>query len=137
MQWEGHIVTTQRTEAANRATIERLVSSINARDPETFARQFAEDTVVEWPQSGERIVGRGNLFEIYRRMPSLPKVSPRRVTAGGDLCVLEANVDYGDGEPYLCAFLFELRDGLIAKETGYWSKPFPAAENRAAWVERM
>jgi hypothetical protein len=29
------------------------------------------------------------------------------------------------------------RDGRIARETAYWSKPFPAPEWRAPWVERM
>jgi hypothetical protein len=51
--------------------------------------------------------------------------------------VLEANLDYGDGEPYRCVFIFHMRDGLIAKETAHWSKPFPAPEWRAPWVERM
>ncbi|MGH7538270.1 MAG: hypothetical protein ACREMF_06525, partial [Gemmatimonadales bacterium] len=50
---------------------------------------------------------------------------------------IEASLDYGDGEPYQCVFVFEMRDGLIAKETGYWSKPFPAPEWRAPWIERM
>jgi hypothetical protein len=43
----------------------------------------------------------------------------------------------GDSDPYLCVFIFEMRDGLIAKETGYWSKPFPAPDWRAPWVEMM
>jgi hypothetical protein len=30
-----------------------------------------------------------------------------------------------------------MRDGLVAKETAYWTKPFPAPEWRAPWVERM
>ena len=51
--------------------------------------------------------------------------------------MLEADLDYGDGDPYQTVFVFELRDGRIAKETAYWSEPFPAPEWRAAWVERM
>jgi hypothetical protein len=30
-----------------------------------------------------------------------------------------------------------MRDGQIAQEIGYWSKPFPAPEWRAPWIERM
>ena len=31
----------------------------------------------------------------------------------------------------------EMRDGLIARETAYWAKPFPAPEWRAPWVEAI
>ena len=34
-------------------------------------------------------------------------------------------------------FIFELRDGKIAKETAYRSQSFEAPEWRAQWVERM
>jgi hypothetical protein len=30
-----------------------------------------------------------------------------------------------------------MRNGRIAREIAYWSKPFPAPEWRSAWVERM
>lgn len=39
-----------------------------------------------------------------------------KLTGNGDVWVLEANLDYGEGEPYQCVFVFEMRDGLIAKE---------------------
>jgi ketosteroid isomerase-like protein len=125
------------SEAANRATIEALVEALNTSDLQALDRVFTDDVVMEWPQSGERIVGGSNRREVYSRFPSLPHVTPRRVRGTGDLWVLEATLDYGDGDPYRCVFIFEMRDGLIAGETGYWSKPFPAPEWRASWVERM
>jgi hypothetical protein len=102
-----------------------------------LGRLFAEDVLMEWPQSGERIRGNGNRREIYSRFPSLPKVLPRRVTGSGDSWVLEATLDYGDGDPYLAVFIFQLRDGLIVREIAYWSQSFPAPEWRSPWVERM
>jgi ketosteroid isomerase-like protein len=125
------------SEAKNRATIEALVAGINRGDRAALDKVFTEDAVIEWPQSGERINGGQNRREIYSRFPSLPKVTPRRITGSGDLWVLEASLDYGDGEPFQCVFVFEMRDGKIAKEVGYWSKPFPAPDWRAPWVERM
>ena len=125
------------SKAKNRATIEALVAAINGRDHEALDKVFTEDVAMEWPQSGERINGGQNRREIYSRFPSLPKVTPRRITGSGDLWVLEANLDYGDGEPYQCVFVFEMRGGLIAKEVAYWTKPFPAPAWRAPWVERM
>jgi hypothetical protein len=67
----------------------------------------------------------------------LPKISTRRLFGVGDLWVLEAKLDYGDGDPYKGVLVFEMRDGLIARETAYWSKPFAAPEWRATWVERI
>jgi ketosteroid isomerase-like protein len=124
-------------ETKNRATVEAFVMALNKKDLTALDKLFAEDVILEWPQSGERIRGGQNRREIYDRFPSLPSVKPRRVTGSGDFWVLEANFDYSDGDPYQCIFLFEMRNGLITKETAYWSKPFPAPEWRAPWVERM
>jgi len=122
---------------ARPACIDALVNAINARDHDALDRVFTEDVILEWPQSGERIRGEGNRREIYHRFPSLPTVTPGRTTGSGDLWVLEASLDYGDGDPYQCVFIFSLRDGKIAREIAYWSKPFPAPEWRAPWVERV
>lgn len=124
-------------EARNQTTIDALIAAINARDLAALDRVFTSDVLMEWPQSGERIRGNANRREIYSRFPSLPKVTPRRVSGSGDTWMLEASLDYGDGDPYLAVFLFQLRDGLIAREIAYWSKPFPAPDWRAPWVERI
>ena len=125
------------SEARNRATIEALVAAINARDLHALDRVFTEDVVMEWPQSGERIRGGKNRREIYGRMPSLPRVTPRRTSGSGDTWVLEASLDYGDGEPYMAVFIFQMREGRIAQEIAYWSRPFPAPEWRMPWIETI
>jgi hypothetical protein len=125
------------SETANRATVERVVEALNTRDLDLFHAQFHEDSVMEYPQSGERIVGGENRRAVYGAFPGLPQVTPREVRASGDLVVVEANLDYGDGTPWQAVFLFELRDGKIARETAYWPQPFEAAEWRAQWVERF
>jgi ketosteroid isomerase-like protein len=125
------------TDTRHPAVIDALVAAINAGDRDALGDVFTDDVVMEWPQSGERIRGEANRREIYSRFPSLPKVTPRRVTGSGDVWALEASLDYGDGDPYLCVFVFTVRDGRIAKEIAYWSKPFPAPDWRAPWVERL
>ena len=125
------------TDMAHPAVIDDLVAAINARDLEALERVFTDDVVMEWPQSGERIRGERNRREIYSRFPSLPVVTPSRVTGSGDVWVLEARLDYGDGDPYQCVFMFRVRGGRIAHETAYWAKPFPAPEWRAPWGERI
>jgi ketosteroid isomerase-like protein len=117
--------------------VERLIATLNAKDVDGMDDVFHEDAVMEWPQSGERIVGGDNRRGVYRAFPGLPTITPRRMTGDDDLVVAEATLDYGEGAVYQCVFIFELRDGKIAKETAYWAQPFPAPGWRAQWVERM
>jgi ketosteroid isomerase-like protein len=125
------------SETKNRATIEAFVTALDQRDLAALDQVFTEDVIMEWPQSGERIRGGQNRRETYNHFPLLPSIKSRQITGSGNIWVLEASLDYGDGDPYQCVFLFEMRDGRIAKETAYWSKPFPAPEWRAPWVERI
>lgn len=122
---------------SGRDTVEALFAALNAGDIDGMDAVFQEDSVMEWPQSSERIVGGVNRRAVYGSFPRLPHITTRRITGQGDLWVGEATLDYGDGAPYATVFILELRDGRIAKETTYWSSPFPAPEWRAEWVERM
>ena len=117
--------------------VRRLIDTLNAKDVDGMDDVFHEDAVMEWPQSNERIVGGENRRGVYRAFPGLPTITPRRMTGDDDLVVAEATLDYGEGAVYQCVFIFELRDGKIAKETAYWAQPFPAPGWRARWVERM
>jgi hypothetical protein len=74
---------------------------------------------MEYPQSGERIVGGDNRRAVYAAFPVLPKVERRRLLVSGDLAVLEASLDYGDDTDWRAVLIFELRDGRIVKETAY------------------
>ncbi|MCH6229410.1 nuclear transport factor 2 family protein [Microbacterium sp. CFH 31415] len=120
-----------------REVVEALIATLNAGDVGGMDDLFHEDAVMEWPQSGERIVGGDNRRAVYTRFPQLPAISLRRLIGDGDVWVAQADLDYGDGDPYQSIFIFELRDGRIAQETAYWTKPFPAPDWRAEWVERM
>jgi ketosteroid isomerase-like protein len=120
----------------NQRMVERLVAGINGRDLRIMDEVFADQAVMDWPQSGERIAGAINRREIYRRFPTLPHITPRRYLAEGHVVVLEARMDYG-GPAYDAVFIFEFRDGKIARETAYWSEPFDAPAWRAEWVERI
>jgi ketosteroid isomerase-like protein len=112
-----------------------FVDAINAGNLETLDELFTDDVVLEWPQSNEKIVGNADRREIYSRFPVLPTVTNVRFSGAGDLVVLEADLDYGDGSVYQTVFIFRMRDGLIAHETAYWARPFPAAEWRSDRVQ--
>jgi len=122
---------------SGRETVEALIATLNAGNVDGMDDVFHEDAVMEWPQSGERIVGGDNRRGVYNAFPKLPTITPRRLVGEGGLWVVEATLDYGDEAEYQAVFIFELRDGKIAKETAYWSLPFEAPEWREQWVERM
>jgi hypothetical protein len=123
------------SDAENRKTIEDLVRALTDNDLELFHAQFQEDSVMHYPQSGERIVGDENRRGAYGAFPQLPKATAKRILVSGDLGVLEASLDYGDGQAWQAVMIFEFRDGKIARETAYWPQPFEAAAWRSQWVE--
>lgn len=120
----------------NEAQVQRLIDCINDRRIEVMDELFHDDALMDWPQSGERVRGAANRRAIYGAFPQLPTITPRRMTSAGDLVVAEASLDYG-GPVYETVFIFEFRDGRIARETAYWSEPFDPPQWRAQWVEAM
>jgi ketosteroid isomerase-like protein len=123
-------------EDANRQVVERLVACINERRIEVMDELFHEDAVMDWPQSGEQVIGGDARRAVYGAFPALPTVSPRRIHAAGDLVVLEARLEYGAEAIYHTVFVLEFRDGRIARETAYWAEPFEAPAWRSQWVTR-
>jgi hypothetical protein len=116
---------------------EAVWRALEAGDWDTAAGLLHEDFVQEWPQSGERIVGRDNAIAINQNFPGgLPTMRFRRTLSGAELAVLELELTYADGSRYLGVSVLELRDGKVVKETDYYAQPFPAPEWRARWVER-
>ena len=121
-----------------RQVAEAVWRALGAGDWDAASGLLHNDFVQEWPQSGERIVGRDNAIAINQNFPGgLPTMRFRRTLAGGDLVVLEVELTYGDGSRYLGVSVIELRDGKVVKETDYFAQPFQAPQWRAQWVERM
>lgn len=99
-----------------------------------------DDFVEEWPQSGERLTKAAStkMAESYPQMTGkTPKFTYRRMLGGGDVFVIEGTIDYGDGIPVSYVGVGEIRDGKVARMTGYFANPFEAPAWRAGFVERM
>jgi SnoaL-like protein len=112
--------------------------ALQAGDWDAAAGYLHEDFVQEWPQSGERILGRANAIAINQNFPGgLPRTLFGRTLAGGDLAVLQVELTYADGSRYLGVSVFELREGKVVKQTDYFAQPFQAPQWRAQWVQRM
>jgi ketosteroid isomerase-like protein len=117
---------------------ETVWRAIGAGDWDGAAEHLHDDVVQEWPQSGERIVGKQNVLAINQNYPGgLPKMSFRRSVSGGNVAVLEVELKYADGSVYQGISVMEFRDGKIVKETDYFAQPFQAPQWRAQWVERI
>ena len=121
----------------NRAILDRAVAALFAGDVDGMIATMDEDAVVEWPQSGERIVGRQACSLVYKNYPGgSPSYELRRVSGGGDLFVVEAIGRYGADTSYMTSII-EFREGKIARQTEYFGSPFDAPAWRSQWVERM
>lgn len=109
----------------------------NASDTGDFAAEhdiYAEDAVLDYPQSGERIRGRHNIEESRRLQPNRKRFTVRRITGSGDLWVTEYVLTY-DGVPSYVVSIMEFRAGLVARETQYFCDRFEPGASRAHLVE--
>lgn len=142
-----------------RRTLDRWYQALNARRLEELAAIMAEigapDVIVEYPQSGERIKGRDNNLAVLENYPGLPDASikgvhgaedkwvlspswtPLRITGTGDRYVVEGKLVYPNDEVWNFVDLIEFRNDKVARVTEYFAAPFPPAEWRAKWVEKV
>jgi ketosteroid isomerase-like protein len=130
--------------ADNRATVEQFVQAMADNDVEAQDRLLSDDFVEQYPQSGERIVGKKNRRAIIENYPggqpretSATAPSPKRpvVTGGGNEFTVAGQIKYPNGETWQFVSLVELRDGKIARITDYFGAPFEAPAWRAPYVE--
>jgi ketosteroid isomerase-like protein len=98
---------------------------------------YHDDTVCEYPQSGEIIRGRRNLQALRSHHPGRPSgFKVRRITGQGSLWVTQYVITYGDKLAYTVSIM-EFRDGKVSHETQYFAEPFDAPTWRASLVERV
>jgi len=98
---------------------------------------YHDDSICDYPQSGERIRGRANLQALRGHHPSKPAgFRVRRVIGNGDLWVSEYMITYSDGRSVDTVSIMEFRDGKVFHETQYFADPFDAPSWRSQWVER-
>ncbi|HVI10474.1 MAG TPA: nuclear transport factor 2 family protein [Candidatus Binatia bacterium] len=119
-----------------RAALDQHWAASDANDFETEHNIYLDDAVLEYPQSGERIRGRRNIQITRTIQPNRKRFTVQRILGGGDLWVTEFILSY-DGKPSYTVSIMEFSGGKVARETQYFSDPFPASPARAQYVERM
>ena len=104
--------------------------AFNERRFADFAGHVTDDVVEVYPQSGERIEGRDRQQAFHEAFPDPPTFTVRNVLRSGDLAVAEVDERSADGSVWNDVWIFELRDGAVARMTGYFGEPFAAPEWR-------
>lgn len=98
---------------------------------------YDDDSIIDYPQSGERIIGRHNIQALRSHHPEKPSgFKIRRILGSGNLWVTEYVITY-NGRPVDTVSIMEFRAGKVVHETQYFADPFEAPAWRAQWVKRM
>nr|WP_205856275.1 nuclear transport factor 2 family protein [Phytoactinopolyspora endophytica] len=117
--------------------VEALWDRIEARDWASVAGLVAEDAVIEWPVSRERIVGRQNFVAVNSEYPEGWSIRVLRIVADGDEVVSEVEVPHVGLGVFRVASFWTVRDGVITSGREYWTSlgGDPAPEWRAPYRE--
>jgi hypothetical protein len=98
---------------------------------------YDDDAICDYPQSGERIVGRINLQALRSHHPEKPSgFDVRRIQGSGNLWITEYTITYKERAAYTVSIM-EFRNGKVVHETQYFSEPFEAPAWRSQWVEQI
>lgn len=119
---------------AIRAALDRHWRAADADDFTAEHEIYHADAVLEYPQSGERLRSRERIEESRRVQPNAKRFMIRRILGDGDLWITEFILTY-DGAPSFVVSIMEFRDGLVARETQYFSDRFDPGPSRAHLVE--
>jgi ketosteroid isomerase-like protein len=116
-----------------RAALERHWSDIN--DQDVVHEIYHDDVVLEFPQGGERLVGRVNVRAMRDAYPSRLALRTERIRGSGDLWVAENVINYDGTKSMHTVNIMEFRDGKVVRETIYFGDPWEPPTWRAQWVE--
>jgi hypothetical protein len=96
---------------------------------------YDDDAICDYPQSGERILGRSNLQALRSHHPGRPSgFKVRRILGNGNLWITEYTITY-QGRLAFTVSIMEFRDGKVVHETQYFADPFDAPSWRTQWVQ--
>jgi hypothetical protein len=107
------------------------------KDEVRASQIYADDAVLEFPQSGERIRGKAGIIEFRSAYPARVTLELHRTIGRDDLWVNECTVRYDGARPHKGVGIMEFRHGKVFRERIYVGEPWDPPAWRAQWVERM
>ncbi len=97
---------------------------------------YDDDAICDYPQSGERILGRSNLQALRSHHPGKPSgFNVKRILGKGDLWITEYH--HVPGATSKHREHMEFSKGKVVHETQYFADPFEAPAWRNQWVQRI
>jgi ketosteroid isomerase-like protein len=113
----------------------RLMAS---NDFTSVAAVLAEDLVVEWPQSNERICGPKNFSQVNAEYPASGpwRFTINRIVAGEHEVVTQVHITDGAQTAEAISF-FTVAAGKIVRIVEYWPEPFEPATSRRHLTEPL
>ncbi len=125
------------TDEQIRAALDAHWQASATGDADTEHAIYDDDAICDYPQSGERILGRHNLQALRSHHPGKPSgFNVRRMLGKGNLWVTEYTINY-KGQSAFTVSVMEFRDGKVVHETQYFADPFEAPAWRSQWVEQI
>ena len=121
---------------STRTAIEEHWRASEDGDIETEHAIYAEDAILDYPQSGERFRGRSTIATQRGGHPAERHFTVLRISGDGHLWVSECMITY-DGVPTYTVSIMEFARGLVVHETQYFAGTFSAPAWRAALAEPM
>jgi hypothetical protein len=99
---------------------------------------YADDAILEYVQSGERIRGKQNIIASRQAYPGRPaRFEVHRSAGTAHVQVVELTLWFDGADPHPVAAILDFRDGQVIRERIYIAEPWDAPEYRARWVEPL
>jgi ketosteroid isomerase-like protein len=118
--------------------VRALWNRILDRDWNGVGELVAEDAVIEWPASRERITGRDNFVAVNREYPEGWSIHVLRIVADDDQVVSEVEVPHTELGIFRVASFWTVLGNRIVRGTEYWTTlgADDAPQWRARYIER-
>ncbi|MET9748662.1 MULTISPECIES: nuclear transport factor 2 family protein [Streptomyces] len=121
------------------AVVREFWARMQARDWTGLGALLADDLVVEWPVSAERIEGRADFVGVNAEYPEGWSIEVLRVVADGETVVSEVEVPHETAGVHRVVSLWTVRDGRMSGGREYWTAPGsdPSPPWRARFVRPL
>ena len=113
----------------------RLMAS---NDFDSVGAILAEEYVLDWPQSNERIRGKVRFARMNAEYPAHGRweFTINRIVGGETEAVSDVSVTDGVQKARVISF-FTVAEGKIVRQVEFWPEPFEAPANRSHLVEAI
>jgi hypothetical protein len=119
-----------------RAIVEEHWRASESGETQAEHAMYADDAILDYPQSGERFRGRASIAAQRGGHPADRHFTVLRIVGSDDLWVSECIITY-DGTPTYSVSVMEFAEQRLVHETQYFADGFEAPESRRDLAERM